>query len=92
MFSTGQWTNPLNISRQAWIFLGLSGIATGASWVCFYRALKVGEASKVLVVDKFSIVLVAIFALLFLGEKTLIKDWVGIGLVTVGLIIIATKF
>ena len=69
----------------------LSGVATCASWICFYRALQIGEASKVLVVDKFSIVIVAILAFVFLGEKPLTKDWLGIALVACGLMVIAFK-
>jgi bacterial/archaeal transporter family protein len=88
---TGKWANPFNLSKYNWLFLFLSGLATGASWVCFYRALQIGEASKVLVVDKFSIVLVAILAFVFLGEKPLIKDWLGIALVASGLMVIAFK-
>ena len=66
-------------------------MATGASWLCFYRALQIGDASKVLVIDKFSIVIVAILAFVFLGEKPLVKDWLGILLVASGLILIAIK-
>jgi transporter family protein len=88
---SGKWTNPLNISKNTWIFLTLSGMATGASWLCFYRALQIGDASKVLVIDKFSIVIVAILAFVFLGEKPLVKDWLGILLVASGLILIAIK-
>jgi bacterial/archaeal transporter family protein len=88
---TGKWVNPFNLSKYNWLFLGLSGLATCASWVCFYRALQIGEASKVLVVDKFSIVIVAILAFIFLGEKPLPKDWLGIALVAFGLMVIAFK-
>jgi transporter family protein len=88
---TGKWANPFNLSKYNWLFLFLSGLATGASWVCFYRALQIGEASKVLVVDKFSIVFVAILAFVFLGEKPLTKDWLGIALVACGLMVIAFK-
>jgi transporter family protein len=88
---TGKWSNPFNLSQHNWLFLGLSGLATGASWLCFYRALQIGEASKVLVIDKFSIVIVAILAFIFLGEKPLIKDWLGMVLVASGLILIAFK-
>ena len=88
---TGKWANPFNLSKYNWLFLFLSGLATGASWVCFYRALQIGEASKVLVVDKFSIVFVAILAFVFLGEKPVTKDWLGITLVVCGLMVIAFK-
>ncbi len=88
---SGKWANPFSISRNTWLFLSLSGIATGASWLCFYRALQIGDASKVLVIDKFSIVMVAILAFIFLGEKPIMKDWLGILLVASGLILIAIK-
>lgn len=88
---TGKWINPFNLSKYNWVFLALSGLATCASWICFYRALQIGEASKVLVVDKFSIVIVAILAFVFLGEKPLTKDWLGIALVACGLMVIAFK-
>ena len=88
---TGKWVNPFNLSKYNWVFLVLSGVATCASWICFYRALQIGEASKVLVVDKFSIVIVAILAFVFLGERPLTKDWLGIALVACGLMVIAFK-
>ena len=91
VYFTGKWANPFNLSKYNWLFLALSGFATGASWVCFYRALQIGEASKVLVIDKFSIVIVAILALVFLGEKPLFKHWLGIALVACGLIVIVLK-
>ena len=91
VYFSGKLTNPFDISGHTWLFLCLSGLATGASWVCFYRALKIGDAAKVLVIDKFSIVLVTIFALIFLGEKVLLKDWLGVCFVSIGLILIAMK-
>jgi transporter family protein len=66
---TGKWSNPFELPARTWMFLGLSGLATGASWVCYFRALQTGEASKVAPVDKFSLVLVAVFAFTFLGER-----------------------
>jgi transporter family protein len=89
VYFSGKFSPSITITKNTWVFLGLSGLATCASWICFYRALQIGDASKVIVIDKFSIVLVAIFAVIFLGEKTLIKDWIGITLVTTGLILIA---
>ena len=91
VYFSGKLINPFDISRHTWLFLCLSGLATGASWLCFYRALKIGDAAKVLVIDKFSIVLVTIFALIFLGEKVLLKDWLGVCFVSIGLILIAMK-
>lgn len=89
VYFQGKFSTSFTITKNTWVFLGLSGLATCASWICFYRALQIGDASKVIVIDKFSIVLVAIFAVIFLGEKTLLKDWIGITLVTTGLILIA---
>jgi transporter family protein len=88
---TGKWSNPLELSTKTWLFLGLSSISTGVSWVCYFRALQIGEASKVAPVDKFSLVLVAIFAFTFLGERPSIVEWVGIALVTAGVVVLAIK-
>ena len=87
----GKWTNPFHLSSKTWIFLTLSGLATGASWVCYFRALKLGEASKVAPVDKFSLVLVAIFAVIFLGERPSVRDWTGIIMVAGGVMLLAFK-
>jgi bacterial/archaeal transporter family protein len=88
---TGKWSNPLELSTKTCLFLGLSSISTGVSWVCYFRALQIGEASKVAPVDKFSLVLIAIFAFTFLGERPSIMEWVGIGLVTAGVVVLAMK-
>ena len=88
---TGKWTNPLALSSKTWLFLGLSGLATGASWVCYFRALKVGEASKVAPVDKLSLVLVAIFAFAFLGERPSVREWAGIAMVAGGVLVLSLK-
>jgi transporter family protein len=88
---TGKWINPLTLSSKTWLFLSLSGLATGASWVCYFRALQVGEASKVAPVDKFSLVLVAIFAFAFLGERPTFQEWAGILMVGGGVLILAIK-
>ncbi|ACT51220.1 EamA family transporter [Methylovorus glucosotrophus] len=87
----GKWTNPLNLSGKTWVFLGLSGLATGASWVCYFRALQIGDASKVAPVDKLSLVLVAIFAFAFLGERPIAREWAGIALVAAGVVLLALK-
>lgn len=91
VWATKQWSNPFVLSSRTWIFLGLSGLATGASWLCYFRALQVGEASKVAPVDKFSLVLVAIFAVAFLGERPSLREWAGIGLVASGVLVLAFK-
>lgn len=88
---TGKWSNPLTLSLKTWVFLSLSALATGASWVCYFRALQIGEASKVATVDKLSLVLVAIFAFAFLGERPATREWLGILLVTAGVLLLAYK-
>ncbi|MGZ5030962.1 MAG: EamA family transporter [Methylobacter sp.] len=87
----GKWSNPFALSAKTWLFLGLSGVATGASWVCYFRALQIGDASKVAPVDKFSLVLVALFAFAFLGERPSVKEWLGIALVASGVLVLAIK-
>ena len=91
IYATGKWSNPLELSSKTWIFLILSGLATGASWVCYFRALKIGEASKVAPVDKLSLILVAIFAFIFLGERPSGREWIGISLVGIGVLILGFK-
>ncbi len=89
--ATGKWSNPWDLSGRTWLFLTLSGLATGASWVCYFRALKVGKASQVAPVDKLSLVLVAVFAVIFLHERPSAKDWLGIAMVGSGVLILALK-
>jgi bacterial/archaeal transporter family protein len=91
VYFTGKWSNPWQLHSKAWIFLVLSGLATGASWVCYFRALKIGDASKVAPVDKLSLLLVAFFALIFLGERLIAREWCGILLVGLGVVILAWK-
>lgn len=88
---TGKWSDPRALSSRNLLFLSLSALATGASWVCYFRALQVGDASKVAPVDKFSLVLVAVFAYAFLGERPSVRDWLGIGLVASGVLVLAFK-
>ena len=87
----GKWSNPFELSAKTWLFLTLSGLATGASWVCYFRALKIGEASKVAPVDKLSLVLVAVFAFAFLGERPSLREWTGIAMVACGVLALAFK-
>ncbi|MBC7843037.1 MAG: EamA family transporter [Gemmatimonadaceae bacterium] len=87
----GKWSDPRLLSSRTWLFLTLSGLATGASWVCYFRALKVGDASKVAPVDKLSLVLVAIFAFAFLGERPSAREWAGIVMVAGGVLVLAYK-
>jgi transporter family protein len=91
VFFAGKWSNPFTLSGRTWLFLVLSGLATGASWVCYFRALKIGEASKVAPVDKLSLVLVAIFAVIFLQERPSLREWLGIALVGLGVLVLGFK-
>ncbi|WP_028972969.1 EamA family transporter [Spirochaeta cellobiosiphila] len=91
VWGTKKWTNLESLSLKTWIFLGLSALATGVSWVCYFRALQIGDASKVAPVDKSSLVLIALFAFIFLGERPPIKDWIGIAMVAGGVLVLALK-
>jgi bacterial/archaeal transporter family protein len=91
VFATGQWQAPSTIPPRTWIFLALSGLATGASWLCYYRALKMGDAARVAPVDKLSIVLVAVFGVFILGERLSAGNWLGVGLCTAGIVLVAMK-
>ncbi len=85
----GEWENPARWSTRSVVFLVLSGIATGLSWLCYYRALQMGPASRVAPIDKFSVVLVVIFAVLFLGEQLTWKVGIGAALVAAGAMLMA---
>lgn len=87
----GKWVNPLTLGRTTLGFLLLSGLATGASWVCYFRALKLGEASKVAPMDKLSVVLVALFAFVFLAERPSPREWFGIAMIGTGAVVMALK-
>ena len=91
VYFTGKWSNPFDLHSKTWLFLVLSGLATGASWVCYFRALKVGDASKVAPIDKLSLLLVAVFAVMFLGERPTTREWFGILLIGAGAIILGLK-
>jgi len=86
---SGQWQSPSTISGRTWLFLVLSGLATGASWLCYFRALKIGQAAQVAPIDKLSVVLVAIFGVLFLGETLSLRGWIGVTLVGAGAVLLA---
>ncbi|KLJ00393.1 EamA family transporter [Luteimonas sp. FCS-9] len=88
---TGKWSNPLQLPPRTLLFLVLSALATGASWVCYFRALQLGDASQVAPIDKFSVVLVAVFAVVVLGERPSPRDWAGIGLVGAGVLLLAWR-
>jgi transporter family protein len=89
VYATGQFENPTSISPRTYLFLMLSGLATGASWLCYFRALKLGNASQVAPVDKLSVVLVAIFGALLLGEKLTMLNWLGVALIALGAVLVA---
>jgi bacterial/archaeal transporter family protein len=91
LFATGQFSRPGPITGRTWLFLVLSGLATGASWLCYFRALKVGPATLVAPIDKLSVVLVALFAFVFLGERPSASGWLGIGLIASGAVLLALK-
>lgn len=84
VFLTNAQSGIMGISKKSWIFLILSGLATGASWLCYYRALQTGEASKVVPIDKLSVVITLILAFIFLHEKFTIKSLVGCVLISGG--------
>lgn len=87
VFLTGAQNGIGEISRKSWLFLILSGLATGASWLCYYRALQVGEASKVVPVDKLSVVITLVLAFIFLHEKFTAKSLIGCILITAGTLV-----
>lgn len=87
VFLTNNQDGIVAISRKSWIFLILSGLATGASWLCYYRALQIGEASKVVPIDKLSVVITLILAFVFLHEKFTIKSLIGCVLITAGTLV-----
>ena len=79
------------VGGRSWLFLVLSGLATGASWLCYFRALKLGEASRVAPIDKLSVVLVAVFGVVFLGERLAAINWLGVLFITAGVLMVAYK-
>lgn len=85
----GEWQSPALVGRRTYAFLVLSGLATGASWVCYFRALKIGEAARVAPIDKLSVVLVALFGVAFLGERLSALNTIGIGLIAAGAVLVA---
>ncbi|MGB3487492.1 MAG: EamA family transporter [Xanthobacteraceae bacterium] len=91
LYATGQFSHPGSISTRSWIFLILSGLGTGASWLCYFRALKLGPATLVAPIDKLSVVLVALFGVAFLGERPSATGWFGIALIAAGAVLIAVK-
>jgi transporter family protein len=88
---TGQYQRLDSVPARSYLFLILSGLATGASWVCYFRALKMGNASLVAPIDKLSVVMVALLGVTFLGEKLLFRNWVGIVLIAIGAVLVGLK-
>jgi len=86
---TGGWQTPGTISTRTYVFLLLSGLGTGASWLCYFHALKIGEAAKVAPIDKLSVVMVAIFGVAFLGERLSLVNWAGVALIALGAVLVA---
>jgi transporter family protein len=91
LLATGQWQAPRSLPARSSMFLVLSGLATGASWLCYFRALQLGEAARVAPVDKLSVALGAVFAAAFLGERLSALNWAGIALVAAGTMLVAYR-
>lgn len=87
VFLTNAQNGIPEISKKSWLFLILSGLATGASWLCYYKALQIGEASKVVPIDKLSVVITLILAFVFLHEKFTIKSLIGCVLIGIGTLV-----
>jgi transporter family protein len=91
LFLSDQFQPLRTISSKSYLYLVLSGLATGASWVCYFRALKLGNASQVAPIDKLSVVLVAVFGAVFLAEKLSFGNWIGVCLIAIGAFLVAVK-
>lgn len=87
--SSGQWQPLESVPSRTWLFLLLSGLATGASWLCYFRALKLGDAARVAPIDKLSVVFVAVLGALLLGEKLSLLNWMGVALIAGGAVLVA---
>src|SRR3984885_4461958 len=91
VFVTSGGVDVNSISRKTWVFLILSGIATGLSWLCYFRALQIGEVSKVAPIDKLSVVIAMALAIVFLGEKLGPREGIGAGLIVLGAVVLAWR-
>lgn len=87
----GEWQSPASVPGRTYLFLILSGLGTGASWLCYFRALKLGDAARVAPIDKLSVVLVALFGTLLLGERLSGPNWLGVGLIAAGAVLVAYR-
>lgn len=88
---TRQWQPLDTVTGRTWLFLILSGLATGASWLCYFKALKLGDAARVAPVDKLSVILVAVFGVSFLGERLSPANWLGVALVGGGVLLLTLR-
>jgi transporter family protein len=91
VLGTGQWQPLGSVAARTYLFLALSGLATGASWLCYFRALQLGDAALVAPIDKLSVVLVALFGVVFLGERLTAPNWLGVALIAGGAILVAYR-
>jgi transporter family protein len=91
LLATGQFQSPTAVGGRTYLFLVLSGLATGGSWICYFRALKIGQAAQVAPIDKLSVVLVAVFGVIFLGERLSAPNWLGVALIAVGAVLVAYR-
>jgi transporter family protein len=91
LVATRQWQPVGSVSGRSYLFLILSGLATGGSWVCYFRALKLGDAARVAPIDKLSVVLVALFGVIFLGERLSGPNWLGVMLIAAGAVLVAYR-
>jgi len=89
--ATEQFQTPGSVSGRTYLFLVLSGLATGGSWICYFRALKIGQAAQVAPIDKLSVALVAIFGVVFLGERLTAPNWLGVALIAAGAVLVAYR-
>ncbi len=91
LLATGQWQAPGTVAARTYLFLLLSGLGTGASWLCYFRALQLGDAARVAPIDKLSVVLVAVFGVGFLGERLSALNWLGIAAIASGAVLVAYR-
>ncbi|MEW7864371.1 EamA family transporter [Aeromonas diversa] len=91
LLAAGKWGEAGTLTGRTWIFLILSGMATGASWLCYFRALKVGQLYQVAPVDKLSLVLVTLLAVLLLGERPQLREWLALALISGGVVLLALR-
>jgi transporter family protein len=89
--ASGEWRPLGSLAPRTYVFLTLSGLATGASWLCYFRALQLGDAARVAPIDKLSVVLVAVFGVAFLGERLSGPNWAGVALIALGAALVAYR-